>query len=259
MHYEHVYCSGFVTLRIEEAVLVSPRHAAALQSIARFDQTSSSSRITSYLNVFSLHPTSSRYKSSILLVHSLTMSLILDDPRDTCSSHGDDASGDTEPPVEQDAHAGVKLSNTLFRICIYIVRCLPPHSHSDESHQQQQQYQQQELIRMGPGRTGVKGVIRDSHEAAALKASRRAREMEEVRRRMERAHLGGKTFLEDEALKATAKTQTQIWTPTDQKNAPISSVCPDQAALGICAKSAVRGSWVLLRGRIGGLGGCAFV
>lgn len=54
---------------------------------------------------------------------------------------------------------------------------------------------------MGPGRTGVKGVIRDQHEAAALQASRRAREMEEVRRRMERADLGGKTFLEEEAEK----------------------------------------------------------
>ncbi|KAG1722182.1 hypothetical protein EDD22DRAFT_507794 [Suillus occidentalis] len=58
---------------------------------------------------------------------------------------------------------------------------------------------------MGPGRTGVKGVIRDSPEAAALQASRCAREMEEVRRRMERAHFGGKTFLEEEALKAKAK------------------------------------------------------
>ncbi|KIK32847.1 hypothetical protein CY34DRAFT_18765 [Suillus luteus UH-Slu-Lm8-n1] len=82
------------------------------------------------------------------------------------------------------------------------------HSHSDGSHQQQQQYQQQELIGMGPGRTGVKGVIHDSHEAAALKASRRAHEMDEVRRRMEKAHLGGKTFLEEEAeaLKATVSS-----------------------------------------------------
>jgi len=54
---------------------------------------------------------------------------------------------------------------------------------------------------MGPGRTGVKGVIRDQHEAAALHAERRARELEEVRRRMERANLGGKTFLEEEAEK----------------------------------------------------------
>lgn len=57
---------------------------------------------------------------------------------------------------------------------------------------------------MGPGRTGVKGVIRDQHEAAALHAERRARELKEVRRRMERANLGGKTFLEEEAEKEAA-------------------------------------------------------
>ncbi|KIK32015.1 hypothetical protein CY34DRAFT_19363 [Suillus luteus UH-Slu-Lm8-n1] len=39
-----------------------------------------------------------------------------DDPRDTCSSHGDDASGDTEPPVEQDAHAGVKKVEAAQRV-----------------------------------------------------------------------------------------------------------------------------------------------
>jgi hypothetical protein len=48
------------------------------------------------------------------------MSLILDDPRDTCSSHGDDASGiDTEPgipAVEQDAHAGVKKVEAAQRV-----------------------------------------------------------------------------------------------------------------------------------------------
>ncbi|KAG2753577.1 MFS general substrate transporter [Suillus brevipes Sb2] len=43
-----------------------------------------------------------------------------DDPRDTCSSHGDDASGiDTEPripAVEQDAHAGVKKVEAAQRV-----------------------------------------------------------------------------------------------------------------------------------------------
>lgn len=42
-----------------------------------------------------------------------------DDPRDTCSSHGDDASGDTEPPVlalEEDAHAGVKKVEAAQRV-----------------------------------------------------------------------------------------------------------------------------------------------
>ncbi|KIK37724.1 hypothetical protein CY34DRAFT_15510 [Suillus luteus UH-Slu-Lm8-n1] len=43
-----------------------------------------------------------------------------DDPRDTCSSHGDDPSGvDTEPPVlalEEDAHAGVKKVEAAQRV-----------------------------------------------------------------------------------------------------------------------------------------------
>ncbi|KAG1727560.1 thioredoxin-like protein [Suillus paluster] len=75
---------------------------------------------------------------------------------------------------------------------------------SDSSYRrtkQQPDVAQQESIGMGPGRTGVKGVIRDQHEAATLQAERRAREMEEVRKRMERANLGGKTFLEEEAEK----------------------------------------------------------
>lgn len=74
-------------------------------------------------------------------------------------------------------------------------------SASSDSSPQQPDVAQQESIGMGPGRTGVKGVIRDQHEAATLQAERRAREMEEVRRRMERANLGGKTFLEEEAEK----------------------------------------------------------
>ncbi|KAG2135147.1 thioredoxin-like protein [Suillus clintonianus] len=78
-------------------------------------------------------------------------------------------------------------------------------SSSSSSHRRAQYQHQpdpnahQESIGMGPGRTGVKGVIRDQHEAAALHAERRAREMEEVRRKMERGNLGGKTFLEEEA------------------------------------------------------------
>ncbi|OJA19060.1 hypothetical protein AZE42_09039 [Rhizopogon vesiculosus] len=74
-------------------------------------------------------------------------------------------------------------------------------SHSHSHNQPNVPQQQQESIGMGPGRTGVKGVIRDQHEAAALHAERRARELEQVRQRMERANLGGKTFLEEEAEK----------------------------------------------------------
>jgi hypothetical protein len=51
---------------------------------------------------------------------------------------------------------------------------------------------------MGPGRTGVKGVIRDRDEAAAINRSKRVKGIEELNKRMEKASLGGKTFLEEE-------------------------------------------------------------
>ena len=51
---------------------------------------------------------------------------------------------------------------------------------------------------MGPGRTGVKGVIRDQHEAQTIQAAKREKEMKALRKRMERGDLGGKTFLEEE-------------------------------------------------------------
>lgn len=57
---------------------------------------------------------------------------------------------------------------------------------------------QQESVGMGPGRTGVKGVIRDRNEAESGARSKRAKEMEEMNRKMEKASLGGKTFLEEE-------------------------------------------------------------
>lgn len=55
---------------------------------------------------------------------------------------------------------------------------------------------------MGPGRTGVKGVIRDRDEAAELRREKKAREVEEVRKKMEASSLGGKTFLEEERERA---------------------------------------------------------
>lgn len=51
---------------------------------------------------------------------------------------------------------------------------------------------------MGPGRTGVKGVIRDRHEAQNTAQARRAAEVVELNKRMEKASLGGKTYLEEE-------------------------------------------------------------
>lgn len=56
-------------------------------------------------------------------------------------------------------------------------------------------------VGMGPGRTGVKGVIRDRAEAQRRQREHRAQEIKELNSRMERANLGGKTFLEEEREK----------------------------------------------------------
>ncbi|KAF6763817.1 thioredoxin-like protein [Ephemerocybe angulata] len=61
---------------------------------------------------------------------------------------------------------------------------------------------QTESIGMGPGRTGVKGVIRDRNEAVELEREKKAREVENVRLQMEKSSLGGKTYLEEEREKA---------------------------------------------------------
>ena len=58
--------------------------------------------------------------------------------------------------------------------------------------------QQQESIGMGPGRTGVKGVIRDRNEAESLARAKRADEIRDLNRAMEKASLGGKTWAEEE-------------------------------------------------------------
>ncbi|OSD00178.1 thioredoxin-like protein [Trametes coccinea BRFM310] len=58
--------------------------------------------------------------------------------------------------------------------------------------------QQQESIGMGPGRTGVKGVIRDRAEAESLARAKRADEIRELNKAMEKASLGGKTWAEEE-------------------------------------------------------------
>lgn len=56
-------------------------------------------------------------------------------------------------------------------------------------------------IGMGPGRTGVKGVIRDQQEAEDIDRGRRRDEMVALRTKMEKQNLGGKTFLEEERTK----------------------------------------------------------
>ena len=60
---------------------------------------------------------------------------------------------------------------------------------------------------MGPGRTGVKGVIRDRNEAAARERSRKAEELAELAARIERTNLGGLTYLEEREGSITLEKQ----------------------------------------------------
>ncbi|KAJ6587131.1 thioredoxin-like protein [Mycena vulgaris] len=64
-----------------------------------------------------------------------------------------------------------------------------------------EQEKQADSIGMGPGRTGVKGVIRDRDEAEGMEREKRARELASVMEKMEKSHLGGKTYLEEEREK----------------------------------------------------------
>lgn len=77
-----------------------------------------------------------------------------------------------------------------------------PSSDEDEKGRPYQHKQhhvdQHESVGMGPGRTGVKGVIRDRDEATATAQEKRSREIAELNKRMEKSSLGGKTFLEEE-------------------------------------------------------------
>lgn len=65
--------------------------------------------------------------------------------------------------------------------------------------------EQPESIGMGPGRTGVKGVLRDHAEAAALARSNRTQEIMELNKAMEKASLGGKTWAEEERERLAEK------------------------------------------------------
>ena len=59
-----------------------------------------------------------------------------------------------------------------------------------------------ESIGMGPGRTGVKGVIRDRNEALSRERDRQKRDIDELNAKLEKSTLGGKTYLDEEREKA---------------------------------------------------------
>ena len=71
---------------------------------------------------------------------------------------------------------------------------------------------------MGPGRTGVKGVIRDRDEANSTARDKRALEIAEINKKMEKASLGGKTFLEEEREREIEKRLGEGPTRIDEKD-----------------------------------------
>ena len=71
---------------------------------------------------------------------------------------------------------------------------------------------------MGPGRTGVKGVIRDRDEANSTARDKRAMEIAEINKKMEKASLGGKTFLEEEREREIEKRLREGPTRIDEKD-----------------------------------------
>lgn len=68
-----------------------------------------------------------------------------------------------------------------------------------------QQQREADSIGMGPGRTGVKGVIRDRNEAESAARTKRAQEIDAINRAMEKASLGGKTWAEEERERLAEK------------------------------------------------------
>lgn len=71
------------------------------------------------------------------------------------------------------------------------------------------QQDQQDSIGMGPGRTGVKGVIRDRNEAAEHARTKRAQGVDAMNRAMEKASLGGLTWAEEERLRVAEKAREE--------------------------------------------------
>lgn len=71
------------------------------------------------------------------------------------------------------------------------------------------QQREQDSIGMGPGRTGVKGVIKDRNEAQTMARTKRAQEIDAVNRAMENASLGGLTWAEEERQRQAEKARAE--------------------------------------------------
>lgn len=68
---------------------------------------------------------------------------------------------------------------------------------------------QDDSLGMGDGRTGVKGVIKDRDEATNRAREKREREVEEMRRQMERSAITARTWREDEEERRREKAREE--------------------------------------------------
>lgn len=66
-----------------------------------------------------------------------------------------------------------------------------------------------ESIGMGPGRTGVKGVIRDREEARERARAKQTAEARDLRKQMERTAISGRTFAEEEEMRRREKEEEE--------------------------------------------------
>ena len=71
------------------------------------------------------------------------------------------------------------------------------------------QQREQDSIGMGPGRTGVKGVIKDRNEAQTMARAKRAHEIDALNHAMEKASLGGLTWAEEERQRQAEKAREE--------------------------------------------------
>ncbi|GJE88306.1 thioredoxin-like protein [Phanerochaete sordida] len=80
------------------------------------------------------------------------------------------------------------------------------------------QQREEDSIGMGPGRTGVKGVIRDRKEAQSLARGKQAQKVDAMNRAMEKASLGGLTWAEEEQLRLAEKAREEGRPSTSTRN-----------------------------------------
>ncbi|KAG8998190.1 hypothetical protein FRB94_010442 [Tulasnella sp. JGI-2019a] len=78
----------------------------------------------------------------------------------------------------------------------------------DSAHHRTPEEAPQESIGMGPGRTGVKGVIKDRNEAMERSKDKTREEKEELNARMKKMDLSARTYFEDQEAEDATKGES---------------------------------------------------